>query len=148
MGDIKQTRSLVDKAQREERKASNEMYNCEQQALDQQTQLDTCLNYRDECLNGLKTAKQSGLSVVQVRECQLLVQYLDSVVETRQYKADISQENHEKSKQVWQKKKDHFKSLKKELIKMEELNLQKKELEINDGKIVDSKTYRTYLSNK
>jgi len=148
MGDIKQTRSLVDKAQREERKASNEMYNCEQQALDQQTQLDTCLNYRDECLNGLKTAKQSGLSVVQVRECQLLVQYLDSVVETRQYKAVISQENHEKSKEVWQKKNDHYTSLKEELKKMEELNLQQKELEINDGKIVDSKTYKTYLSNK
>jgi len=148
MGDIKQTRSLVDKAQREERKASNEMYNCEQQALDQQTQLDTCLNYRDECLNGLKTAKQSGLSVVQVRECQLLVQYLDSVVETRQYKADISQENHEKSKEVWQKKNDHYTNLKEELKKMEELNLQQKELEINDGKIVDSKTYKTYLSNK
>ena len=109
---------LVEKAHREEVKASNEMYSDEQKALQQREQLDTCLDYRDECLNGLKSAKTSGLSVVQVRECQLLVQYLDTVVETRQYKSDICEEKYETSKRLWQKKNEHYLQLKETLQRL------------------------------
>ncbi len=119
MSDLKETRSLVDKAKREEVKAFNEMVSDEEKAKEQQSQLDTCITYRDECLDGLKSAKSSGLSVVQVRECQLLMQYLDSVVETRQYKADISSESYDKLKSVWKKKNDHFEQLKATLEKQE-----------------------------
>lgn len=115
MEERKKISTLVEKAHREESKASDKMYSDEQKAIIQREQLDTCLDYRDECLHGLKSAKSSGLSVVQVRECQLLVQYLDTVVETRQYQSDICDENHEKSKKIWTKKNEHYIKLKEQL---------------------------------
>lgn len=133
MNEIKKTRSLLEKAQREERKASDEMFNKEQQANEQKTQLDTIIEYRDECLEGLKTAKEARLSVVQVRECQLLVQYLDSVVETRQFKADASQEKYDESRKDWEKKNEHYKKIKETLLKLEANDsLQQQSDDIND----------------
>ncbi|HHJ36647.1 MAG TPA: hypothetical protein ENJ87_12865 [Gammaproteobacteria bacterium] len=119
MEDIKEMRSLVEKAKREEVKAFNEMTSDEETAREQQMQLDTCITYREECLSGMKNAGQSGLSVVQVRECQLLVKYLDSVVETRQYKADISNDSFEKSEKAWKKKNEHYINLKEQLKQRE-----------------------------
>ena len=119
MSDLKETRILVDKAKREEVKAFNKMVSDEAKAKEQQAQLDTCITYRNECLDSLKTSKSSGLSVVQVRECQLLMQYLDSVVETRQYKADISIESYEELKSVWTEKNEHYEKLKEILEQME-----------------------------
>ncbi len=117
MSDNKHMNLLIEKSHREVIRANDEMYYNEQKAKVQREQLETCLDYRDECLNGLKTAKNSGLSVVQVRECQLLVQYLDTVVETRQYKADICEERFEKSKRVWKKKQQHHSDLSETLNK-------------------------------
>ena len=150
MGDIKEIRSLVDKAHREEIKASNEMHSDEHKAMRQKEQLDTCLNYRNECLNGLKTAQTSGLSVAQIRECKLLVEYLDSVVETKQYQADISAENYEESKIVWQKKHEHFINLKESLqqLKASESDLAEQEQQVRGNPLVNNKTYRTYETNK
>jgi len=145
MSDLKETRSLVEKAQRHEVKAFNEMVSDEEKAKEQQSQLDTCLTYRDECLNGLKTAKSSGLSVVQVRECQLLMQYLDSVVETRQYKADISSESYEKLKVVWTKKNEHFEQLKETLEKQEIEERERRENTMVGGD--DSDELETYRSH-
>ena len=117
MSDIKEIKVLVEKAQREESKAFNEMTSDEVKAKEQKTQLDKCSTYREECLEGLKSAKTSGLSIVQIRECQVLMQHLDSVMETRQYKADISQESYEKLKKVWAKRSEHYEQLKETLEK-------------------------------
>jgi flagellar biosynthesis chaperone FliJ len=147
MDDINQIRSLVNQAKREERKASNDLYNYQHRAKHEQSQLDTCLSYRAECLNGLKTAKESGLSVVQIRECQLLVKYLDSVVETRQYKADISQEDYAKAEAVWQEKQDSLKNIKQVLQKLEtENNDQQMESErmVQNNRSAHNNTYRLY----
>ncbi|MFV9614528.1 MAG: flagellar export protein FliJ [Gammaproteobacteria bacterium] len=141
MDDINQMRKLVNQAKREECRASNDMYSHENQANHEQSQLETCLTYKEECLNGLKTAKDSGLSVVQIRECQLLVQYIDSVVETRQYKADISQENYQQAKAVWQKKQGSLESLKQALKKLE---AEYDEHMIDEIKPVHDKIYRVY----
>jgi len=141
MDDINQMRRLVNQAKREECRASNDMYIHENQANHEQSQLETCLTYKEECLNGLKTAKDSGLSVVQIRECQLLVQYIDSVVETRQYKADISQENYQQAKAVWQKKQGSMESIKQALKKLE---AEYGEHMIDEIKPVHDRTYRVY----
>ncbi len=141
MNDINQMRRLVDQAKREECRASNDMYMHENQANHEQSQLETCLTYKQECLNGLKTAKDSGLSIVQIRECQLLVQYIDSVVETRQYKADISQENYEEAKVVWQEKQDSLENLKQVLKKLE---AESGEQVTDDIKPVHDRNYRVY----
>ena len=147
MDDINQIRNRVVLAKREERRASNDMYNHKHRANHEQLQLETCVTYKEECLNGLKTAKDSGLSVVQIRECQLLVQYLDSVVETRQYKADISQENYEKAEAEWQEKNDSLENLKQELHKLEADNNDQNEL-IDDNRLSHNKTYKVYKQQK
>ena len=141
MDDINQMRRLVKQAKREECRASNDMYLHENQANHEQSQLETCLTYKEECLNGLKTAKHSGLSIVQIRECQLLVEYIDSVVETRQYKADISQENYEDAKVVWQEKQDSLENLKQALKK---LQAECGDQMLDDIKPVHDRTYRVY----
>jgi len=141
MEEIKKMRSLVNTAQREERKANNDMANFKQQASQEQEQLDACLRYKQECLYGLKTAKESGLSIVQIRECQLLVKYLDSVVETRQYKADVSQENYDKAKTDWQVKHDSFKELKDTLKKLEKENSERM---VGDDASNDNGTFKEY----
>ena len=143
MDEINQLRSRMALAKREERRASNDMYNHEHRANHEQSQLDTCLTYKEECLNGLKTAKDSGLSIVQIRECQLLVQYIDSVVETRQYKADISQENYQKAEAVWQEKQESVENLKQTLHKLEAENNDQDEL-IVDNRLAHNKTYNVY----
>jgi len=138
MPSLKETRSLVEKAHREEVKAFNEMVSDEEKAKEQQSQLDTCITYRDECLDGLKMAKSSGLSVVQMRECQLLMKYLDYVVETRQYKADISNESYEKLKLVWTKKNEHYEQLKETLEKQEIEDRERRENTMVGGDESDS----------
>ena len=143
MDDKNQIRARVNLAKREERKASNDMYNHEHRAKHEQSQLETCLTYKEECLNGLKTAKDSGLSVVQIRECQLLVQYIDSVVETRQYKADISQENYQEAEALWQEKHDSLENLKQQMQKLEAENNAPDEL-IDDNRLAHNKTYKLY----
>jgi len=142
MSDLSDMKTLVEKAHRDEVKAYNEMSSDEARAIEQQSQLDTCLAYRNECLSGLKNAKTSGLSVVQVRECQLLMQYLDSVVETRQYKADISQENYEKTKVVWDKKNEHYQHLK-EAFDQQELDIKENTL-IGGTEAIKSGAYQAY----
>ena len=150
MNDINQKRVLVKLAKREERKASNEVYNHEHRAKHEQLQLETCLKYKEECLNGLKTAKDSGLSIVQIRECQLLVQYLDSVVETRQYKADICQENYQEAKEEWQEKQDSLENLKQTLKKLEAENKgqNKEQDKVKNNGLANNKTYKVYNGRK
>ncbi len=138
---LKEIRSLVSQAKREETRARNDMYSCEQLAKRQQSQLDECLNYKEESVTGLMSAKESGLTPMQVRECKLLLKYLDSVLETRQYKADISQENYESARHVWQEKHSHLKKLKLEMQQLEEENSERM---IDDIKPAYAKTYRTY----
>ncbi|MBL4711614.1 MAG: hypothetical protein JKX75_03795 [Gammaproteobacteria bacterium] len=150
MDEKKQLGTMVEKAHREETKAYNEMYSDEQKATKQREQLETCLDYREECLSGLKSAKTSGLSIVQIRECQLLVKYLDTVVETRQYQSDICDENHEKSKKIWTRKNEHYLKLKEELKnfnstmdkKSDDILYDSPEKDVVDDQKV--KTYKTY----
>lgn len=100
------TKLDLSRARREERKAESDMSLKQSQADEQKEQLETLLDYRDECVEGLRTAKQSGLTIVQIREYQLLMQHLSVVVEEQQGKVDISQVNYDESKAVWQGKHD------------------------------------------
>jgi len=139
--ELKRMRSLVSQAKRDERRANNEMSCLEQQSIRQLQQLEDCINYKEDSLNGLQSAKESGLTVIQIRECKLLVEYLDSVMETRQFKADISQENYENARLVWQDKQEHLKKLQQSLQPLEDEN---NERMIDDIKPSHDKSYKTY----
>lgn len=112
MSDFNKKRSDVDVARRQESKAFNELEFCECQSKEQTSQLETLLQYRDECQDGLKTAKNTGLTPVHVREYQLLVTHINSVVEVTQHKVDLCQEKYEKAKQAWQEKNEIFAKIK------------------------------------
>ena len=105
---VKEDRSDLDIARRQESKAYNELEYRTQQAKEQQSQLDSILEYREECLEGLANARETGLTPVHVREYQLLMTHIDSVVETIEYKVNASQNNLNKAQEVWQKKNEHF----------------------------------------
>jgi flagellar biosynthesis chaperone FliJ len=145
MSDIKEIKTLVDKAKRDESKAFNEMTSDEVKAGEQKSQLEACQTYREECLEGLKSAKTSGLSIVQIRECQVLMQHLDSVLETRQYKADISQESYEKLKKVWVKKNDHYEQLRETLEKAIE---ERQNTMVGGDEAILTETYDAFKNGK
>ena len=128
MDDIKVTQTYIDEVKHEEIKAYNIMVRDEDTAKTQQKHLDICLKYRDEHIADLKNTKASGLSVVHVRECRLLVQHLDSVMEVKQYKVDISLEKKRQSEKVWRKIKENYENLKKEL---DQHGVEAREREIN-----------------
>ena len=112
MSDLYREKSDLYIARRLESKAHNELVYCEHQAEDQRIQLDNLLKYKDECVDGLKTARETGLTPLHIRELQLLVKHINSVVETILYKVQSSQENLEVAEEVWQKNSEHYKKVK------------------------------------
>ncbi len=110
-------KSALDIARRQESKAYNELEYRTQQAREQKSQLDSLREYREECMEGLTNARETGLTPVHVREYQLLMTHIDSVVETIEYKVNASQDNLDKAQEVWHKKNDHFTKVKESLKK-------------------------------
>jgi len=109
----------LDIARRQESKAYNEKEYRTQQAKAQKSQLSSILEYRDECLEGLANARETGLTPVHVREYQLLMSHIDSVVETIEHKVNASQNNLDKAEQAWQKENEHFEKVKEEIKESE-----------------------------
>ena len=103
---IRELKSDLNLARRDEKRAQGDMIRCEQQAERQLRHLEALLTHRDECVNGLKNAEQSGLSIVQMREYQLLLEHINSVVQEQQEKLDVSQINFEVSREIWQRKQE------------------------------------------
>jgi len=112
MARSEQDKSDLDIARRQESKAYNNLEFRLQQAKEQKLQLDSLLEYRAECLDGLTSAKETGLTPVHMREYQLLMKHINSVVEVIEYKVNASQDNLDKAKEVWQKKNEHFSKVK------------------------------------
>ncbi len=108
MADSSHDKKDLDIARRQESKAYNEREFCSHQAKEQQSQLDSILEYRNECMEGLSNARETGLSPAQVREYQLLMKHINSTVEVIEYKVTATQDNLDKADQVWQKKNEHF----------------------------------------
>ncbi len=131
MTDIDEVRTSLDKAKRDERSASSEMRRRDAQAEEQKKQLETLFNHRDECVEGLKKAKESWLTIVQMREYQLLLQHLSTVVEEQQTKVDISQNNYEQARSVWKLKHERCEKLEKlyEQLLAEQREQEEKEFE-------------------
>jgi len=113
-------KSDLDIARRQESKAYNELEYRSQQAKEQKSQLDSILEYRQQCMQGLTNARETGLTPVHVREYQLLMTHIDSVVETIEYKVNASQSNLNKAQDVWQKKNEHFVKVKESIKEVEE----------------------------
>ncbi len=130
-------KARLEKALREARNAENERHFRDQQMAQQQRHLDSLMNHRQECVNGLKSAKKSGLSIVQTREYQLLMQHLRDVVEEQQYKVEVSQLNFEQADKVWREKQQNLEQLQQA---MQNLIESKQESLIEDGKVVSDAT--------
>lgn len=120
MGRSAKAKSNLDIARRQESKAYNDLEYRSQQANEQKSQLDSLLEYRDECMEGLSNAREAGLMPIHVREYQLLMTHIDSIVETVEYKVNASQENLDKAQEVWHKKNAHFIKVKESIKKNEE----------------------------
>lgn len=135
-------RSDLDIARRQESKAYNELEYRTLQANEQKSQLDSLIDYRNECMDSLANARDTGLTPVHVREYQLLMKHINCVVEDIEYKVNASQDNLEKAKQVWQQKNKHFTKVKEEVRKTKEAEDQSM-LEDND-----KSSSRNGLTNK
>ena len=106
------------KARRKENQAHNDLDYYKRQAEQQKEQLDEQLNHKDECIARLISAKESGLSPILIREQQVLLAHISSVVETVSYKVDLSQENLAKAEDAWNKENDHYEIMKKSNVKV------------------------------
>jgi flagellar biosynthesis chaperone FliJ len=139
-------RSDLDIARRQESQAHNELDYRERQAQEQRSQLDALVQHRKECIDGLKTAKNSGLTPVHVREFQLLMTHIDSVIEITEHKVEASQENYEKAKAVWHEKNEKYVK-EKEVMKQalipddETISSERKNSKGATGRIVDKDHY-------
>ena len=100
------------KARRKENQAHSDLDYYERQAEHQEEQLEKQLQHRDECVTRLIAAKESGLSPILIREQQVLLAHINSVVETASYKVDLSQENLAKADDAWNKVNDQHEMLK------------------------------------
>lgn len=118
-------------ARRQESKAHNELDIRARQAMEQKTQLDALLQHKDECIEGLRIAKETGLTPVHIRELKLLMAHVNLTIETVAYKVDISQDNYDEAKDVWQEKNEHFKKAKAVKKKNDEMEKEKRVEESN-----------------
>ena len=117
MGKSAQDKSDLDIASRQESKAFNELEYRTQQAKEQKSQLESLLEYRDECMEGLANARETGLTPVHVREYQLLMKHINSVVEVIEHKVNATQDNLDKAQEIWNEKNEHFVKVKKSVSK-------------------------------
>lgn len=120
-----------EQARRQESKAHNELDIRARQAMEQKTQLDALLQHKDECIEGLKIARENGLTPMHIRELKLLMAHVNSTIETVAYKVDVSQDNYEEAKDVWQEKSEHFEKAKEVKKKQDEMAKEKRIEESN-----------------
>ena len=138
-------RSDLDIARRQESKAYNELEFRSQQAKEQKSQLDALLEYKNECLEGLANARESGLTPAHVREYQLLMKHINSIVEVIEYKVNASQDNLDKAQEVWQQKNEYFEKVKeetkKETPRLDDIIYEDEEETPKKSAIIDKKYY-------
>ena len=96
------------KARRKENQAHSDLDYYERQAEQQKNLLEEQQKHKDECIVRLIAAKENGLSPLLIRELQVLLAHIRSVVETASYKVDISQENFAKAEDTWNKEQDRY----------------------------------------
>lgn len=105
MEDIPNIKQKIKRAMREARHAQDEMECRIKQSQEQQKKMTALLDYREECMAGLENAKTSGLSIVQIREYQLLLRHLTTVLDEQSYKVDLCIRNCEQAKKDYEDKK-------------------------------------------
>jgi flagellar export protein FliJ len=143
-----QEKSDLDLARRQESKAFNELEYRTQQAKEQKVQLDTLLEYRDECMEGLTNARETGLTPVHVREYQLLMKHINSVVEVIEHKVNASQDNLDKAQEVWHKKNEHFVKIKESINKNSATDAEERTEETEDSTEDKASVTKKYYGHK
>ncbi len=81
-------------------KEKNDLDATQCQSIEQKSQLDSLLEYKDECINGLANARETELTPVHVREYQLLMKHIDSIVGKIEPSDNARQENIESADQT------------------------------------------------
>jgi len=132
MSDLYKGKSDLYIAQREESKAHNDLAYYKKQAEAQQEQLKKLLKHKDECVNGMKSAKEMGLTPLHIRELQLLVAHINSIVDAISFKADASQNNLQVAEDAWQNKNECYEKAKE--AKKKSKVMPKEDIDINSQK--------------
>ena len=140
MSDLYKDKSDLHIARCQESKAHNDLAYCKKQAMDQESQLEELLKHKKECVDGMKMAKQTGLTPLHIRELQLLVKHITSVVETLSYKVDASQKNIEAAEKVWHEKNEYFEKVKESKKKGKKTSVGNMSVEGDDDSTQDWKT--------
>lgn len=122
MDKLKVADNDFEQARRQESKAHNELDLRARQAMEQKSKLNSLLQHKDECVEGLRVAKENGLPAMHIRELKLLMAHVNSSIETIAYKVDVSQDNYEGAKEAWKQKSEDFE-------KAKEIKKQKEEME-------------------
>ena len=143
---IREIKADFDKAKRAEQRAQAELVRSEQLTESQKSQLDTLLKHREECLEGLRDAKSSGLNIIQIREYQLLLKHLEGVLHEQQEKIDICQVREEESRDDWVQKSERLERLQLMMQQVEQDLRDEREREINgQAEPADKKHTDTYI---
>ena len=105
MDELSDIKKRLQRAIRDVQNAEDELAYRKKLFEEQQKKMTTLLDYRDECMTGLTSAKSSGLSIVQIREYQLLLRHLGSVLDDQSYKIDLCNRNYEQARTSYDEKK-------------------------------------------
>lgn len=97
-------RPVVRLAQQRERDAARQLGNDLRQVEQEQKQLDSLIEYRDQYAADYQSAGREGLSAIQLRDYQLFLQRLDSAIMQQQQKLMACRRYCEQSQAEWQHK--------------------------------------------
>lgn len=104
MADYTHLRKQYEKAKRDVQNAEAECEYREKVAQDQESHLGSLLDYREECIRGLRNPQAAGLSMLQMREYKLLKSHLAGVIGEQQSKLVLSQRRLEDARDELAKK--------------------------------------------
>jgi flagellar export protein FliJ len=115
MTELHELQTRLERARREEKRSFSDLVRCEHQVENQRGQLEHQLAHRDQCVSGLASARESGLSIVQMREYQLLLQHINKVVHEQQEKVHASEAQYEAAREAWEQRQQQTVALNDEL---------------------------------
>jgi len=133
-------------AQHRERDAARQLGNSLRQAEQQQKQLDSLIEYRDQYVTSFKNAGEQGLSAVQMRDYQLFLRRLDSAIMQQQQKLVASRQDCDLSQADWQNKHGHSKMIDKVVEKREQTETHK--LDAQEQRELDDRPKNSYNSDR
>lgn len=109
----KKLQPVADLAKQNERTAARHHGTVLRELEQHENQLNELLNYRDQYLNALKTAGQTGLSAIQLQDYRLFLRRLDDAIKQQQLNVNTERQNCESSQNKWMDKRNRSKMINK-----------------------------------